>query len=224
MVAPVRDGISWPIGATLIEGGVNFSVYSKHSPELQERDTLRHVERDARPPAGGRRACARRGGGPGRTLAGPHEADRRAREISYPYHAEISDEIDRRRAAGRLCVLVFVHSFTLVFLGLPRPWHAGVLYNRDARLAEPLLQLLRGEGDLVVGCNQPYAASDLSDYSLVQHGERRDIPYVELEIRQDLIADEAGQAAWAERLACLLLKASGFLPELAATRRQQGRT
>lgn len=84
---------------------------------------------------------------------------------------------------------------TPVFLDVPRPWQVAVLYNRDACLAKPLLQLVRGEGDLVVGCNQPYAASDVSDYSLVRHGERRDIPHVELESRQDLIAEEAGQAA-----------------------------
>ena len=53
-----------------------------------------------------------------------------------------------------------MHSFTPVFLDVARPWHAGVLFNRDARLAEPLLRLLRAEGDLVVGCNEPYAVTD----------------------------------------------------------------
>jgi len=82
--------------------------------------------------------------------------------------------------------------------------HVGVLYNRDSRVARPLLQALRDEGDLVVGNNQPYALGDQTDYSVVQHGERRGIPHVEIEIRQDLIADEPGQEAWAGRLARLL--------------------
>jgi len=132
------------------------------------------------------------------------QADARAHAIFHPYHAQIRDELARRRAAGAAALLVAVHSFTPVFLGVPRPWHVGVLFQRDARLAEPLLQLLRDEGDLVVGCNQPYAVTDRSDFSVIDHGERRGIPHVELEIRQDLIGDEAGQDQWAERMARLL--------------------
>jgi predicted N-formylglutamate amidohydrolase len=74
-----------------------------------------------------------------------------------------------------------------------------------------LLQQLRAEGDLVVGCNQPYAVSDESDFSIVHHGEQRDLPHVELEIRQDLIADDSGQIAWAARLARLLPAAARSL-------------
>ena len=110
----------------------------------------------------------------------------------------------RRLGAGRPCVLIAIHSFTPVFKDVARPWHVGVLYNRDARLARPLLDLLRQEGDLVVGDNQPYAISDDSDYGIPVHGEQRGIPHVELEIRQDLIADPAGERAWAARLARLL--------------------
>ena len=111
-----------------------------------------------------------------------------------------------------------MHSFTPVFLDVGRPWHAGVLFNRDARLAEPLLRLLRAEGDLVVGCNEPYAVTDTSDYSVNHHGAARDLPHVEIEIRQDLIADEAGQIAWAQRLARLLPLAAA---ELSPHRRRQ---
>jgi predicted N-formylglutamate amidohydrolase len=85
-----------------------------------------------------------------------------------------------------------------------RHWHAGVLYNRDTRIAHALLDALRADPALVVGDNQPYSASDATDYTIVVHGEGRGIPCVELEIRQDLIADEAGQIAWATRLAQLL--------------------
>ena len=97
-----------------------------------------------------------------------------------------------------------MHSFTPVFRGVSRPWHVGVLFNRDARLAHPLLDLLRAEGDLTVGENEPYRVTDLTDYTVPVHGERRGLPHVEIEIRQDLIAEPAGQAAWAERLARLL--------------------
>ena len=141
---------------------------------------------------------------PGNHGLQPGAAAARADEIFHPYHGEIRRALDARQTTGRPTVLVTVHSFTPSFLGVTRPWHAGVLHNRDARLAIPMLQALRAEEGLVVGDNQPYAAGELTDYSIVQHGERRGLPYVELEIRQDLIADERGQEAWAARLARLL--------------------
>src|SRR5215471_14342171 len=134
------------------------------------------------------------------------EAARSARidTIFRPYHETIGGALDRRAAAGRASALVALHSFTPVFKGVSRPWHAAVLYNRDARLAQFLFELLSGEGGLVVGDNEPYAVSDLTDYTVPVHAERRGLPYVEIEIRQDQITDPAGQTAWAERLARLL--------------------
>jgi predicted N-formylglutamate amidohydrolase len=145
---------------------------------------------------------------PGNQNLAPDAAAARVRELFHPYHDQIRSELDRRQRSDRPSVLVAVHSFTPVFLDRPRPWHVGVLFNRDTRLAEPLLQLLRAEGELVVGCNEPYAASVQSDFSIVHHGEDRGLPCVEIEVRQDLIADEAGQIAWAARLARLLRVAS----------------
>ncbi|HEY1301580.1 MAG TPA: N-formylglutamate amidohydrolase [Stellaceae bacterium] len=137
---------------------------------------------------------------------GLSEADRRARRegVFEPYHRTIASALDRRRAAGRDTVLVALHSFTPVFKGVSRRWHAGILYNRDARLARPLLALLRAEPGLLVGDNEPYAVGDLTDYTVPVHGERRGLPHVEIEIRQDLITEAAGQAEWAGRLAQLL--------------------
>ena len=97
-----------------------------------------------------------------------------------------------------------MHSFTPTFKGESRAMEIGVLYNRDTRLAGILLDLLRAEGDLTVGDNAPYAVSDLTDFGVPRHAERRGLSHVEIEIRQDLIADAAGEAAWAERMARLL--------------------
>jgi predicted N-formylglutamate amidohydrolase len=134
------------------------------------------------------------------------EAARVARvaAIFRPYHDGIAAALDRRAAAGGTSVLVALHSFTPVFKGVARPWHAAVLYNRDARLAHALFKLLSAEDGLVIGDNEPYAVTDLTDYTVPVHGERRGLPHVEIEIRQDQIADPAGQTAWAERLARLL--------------------
>ena len=105
-------------------------------------------------------------------------------------------------------MLISLHSFTPVYAGFTRPWQAGVLYNRHDALADALLALLRGEGDLVVGDNEPYTVDDETDYTIPVHGEQRDIPHVAIEIRQDLIGEEPGQRQWAERLAKLLPQAA----------------
>ncbi len=124
----------------------------------------------------------------------------RVSEIFDPYHRAIARELDRRTAAGAPAVVVAVHSFTPVMAGLARPWQAGVLFNRDPALSLALAALLRQAG-FVVGENEPYALGDDSDYTVPVHAEARGLPYVELELRQDLIGDAGGQRAWAERLA-----------------------
>jgi predicted N-formylglutamate amidohydrolase len=121
--------------------------------------------------------------------------------IFDPYHRRIRDVIDQRLRDGIPTVLVSLHSFTPVYAGIERPWHIGTLYHRDTRLPPLLLELLRGEADLVVGDNEPYAVSDETDYTIPVHGEARGLMNSGIEIRQDLIADQAGQKQWADRLA-----------------------
>ncbi len=135
----------------------------------------------------------------------------RALEIFAPYHARITQELDRRSERSAAPVLISLHSFTPVFAGFVRPWHIGVLYQRDPRLAHALLAALRAEPGLEVGDNQPYAVSDTGEFAIPVHGEQRGLLHVELEIRQDLIADEAGQEQWAGRLARIL---PALLPDL----------
>ena len=138
-----------------------------------------------------------------RDLNADNKAER-ARAIFEPYHARIVAELERRERSGQPTVLITVHSFTPVFLDNPRAWHAGVLYQRDPRLAHALLPLLRAEPGLRVGDNEPYHVSDETDYAVVVYGERRGLLHVELEMRQDLISEDGGQTLWAERLARLL--------------------
>jgi predicted N-formylglutamate amidohydrolase len=140
------------------------------------------------------------------------EREVRVNEIFRPYHDRIHSALDRRQNAGIPTALIAVHSFTPVFKGHVRPWHAGLLYNRDHRLAKPLMEFLRKDRDLVIGDNEPYAVSDESDYTIPVHGERRGLPHIEFEVRQDLIADETGQRLWAERLATALIYAWKALP------------
>ena len=138
----------------------------------------------------------------------------RVREIFQPYHDRIASELDRRRTAGRPTALISMHSFTPVFETVARLWHVGVLYNRDRRFAEILMELLQREEGLVVGDNEPYGVTDASDYTIPVHGEQRDLHHVALEIRQDLITDEAGQRSWAALFARLLPQAYQRLTSL----------
>jgi predicted N-formylglutamate amidohydrolase len=136
------------------------------------------------------------------------EADLRAREIFAPYHGAIARQLNERKSADRRTILISLHSFTPLYSGLARPWQVGVLYNRHDTLADALLALLRGQGDLTVGDNEPYTVDDETDYTIPVHGERRGIPHVGIEIRQDLIGADTGQRQWADRLAELVPKAA----------------
>lgn len=128
----------------------------------------------------------------------------RQQEIFAPYHERIRTELATRQQQGRPTWLIAMHTFTPVFRSNARSWHAGVLYNRDPRLARALLRLLREGGSLVVGDNEPYAVSDATDYAIPVYGERLGLPHVGIEIRQDLVAERAGQQQWSQRLAAAL--------------------
>ena len=141
---------------------------------------------------------------PGNVALSEAQKAARVAELFRPYHDRIEAELDRRRAAGRPTALVAMHSFTPVFNGVSRPWHAGVLYNRDPRFAHLIMAQLMGEAGLVVGDNEPYSVTDHTDYTIPVHGERRGLHHTAIEIRQDLIAEEAGQQEWGARMARLL--------------------
>ena len=129
----------------------------------------------------------------------------RVREVFQPYHDRLARTLDAR--AGRPTALVAMHSFTPVYKGVARPWHAGVLFNQDLGLSRILLELLRAEPGLCIGENEPYSVSNTSDYTAPVHAEARGLPYLEIEIRQDLIEHAAGQRDWADRMIRLLPEA-----------------
>jgi predicted N-formylglutamate amidohydrolase len=136
--------------------------------------------------------------------------DRRARtvEIHAPYHAAITAELDRRKARGTPTLLVFVHSFTPRMKGVDRPWSFGVIREPQSRFSQVVLDELRNLGGFDVGDNEPYAM-DGSDFSAPTHALARGVDYLELEMRQDLIADDAGQKKVAGLLEDVLVRAAG---------------
>jgi predicted N-formylglutamate amidohydrolase len=130
------------------------------------------------------------------------EAGSAARKIFDPYHRRIDEIIDAPAPAHADDPGV-AHSFTPVYAGIARPWHIGTLTSAT-RSPSLLLQALRAKPDLVVGDNEPYAVSDQTDYTIPVHAEARGLMNTGIEIRQDLISDQAGEKAWADRLARIL--------------------
>jgi predicted N-formylglutamate amidohydrolase len=124
----------------------------------------------------------------------------RIAEIHQPYHAAISAEITRRESAGLQTIVIALHSFTPRMSGLQRPWEIGVLFDGgETSFARALLTALNDRPGLVVGENQPYRMDD-TDYTVPHHCYGRGIPYAELEIRQDLLAEDSDIVRWADLL------------------------
>ncbi len=141
---------------------------------------------------------------PGNIDLSQAERDRRASRMFTPYHDLVAECVHHRERDGKPVRLVAIHSFTPVFKGVQRPWHAGVLFEKAAPLAEHIMQGLRADPELNVEANVPYTVARDEDYGLLVHGDDRGNPAVLLEIRNDLIADTAGAERWAQRLTPLL--------------------
>jgi predicted N-formylglutamate amidohydrolase len=140
---------------------------------------------------------------PGNAAISQEERHKRIDQYYRPYHAAVDQMIDAMIDAGRPPVIYSVHSFTENWRGWMRPWHVGVLWDKDPRLAIPLLNALREDERLVVGDNEPYAGALLGD-CVYTHATLRGLANALIEVRQDLIRDEAGQAEWGERLGHML--------------------
>jgi predicted N-formylglutamate amidohydrolase len=140
---------------------------------------------------------------PGNAQVSAEERERRRRSYWQPYRDRVSVLLDDMLAAGPVPAVIAIHSFTPTWKGHKRPWHVGILWDADDRLARPTITALDTEDDLIVGDNEPYDGA-LEGDTMYHHGTMRGLPHMLVEIRQDVIADAAGEAAWAERLACLL--------------------
>ncbi len=134
------------------------------------------------------------------------EADkiRRTECFFHPYHHAISGALDHLwRAGGVPPALLSIHTFTPSLDGRDRHWHIGVLWNRDPRLAVPLIDLLRGEPGLQVGDNVPYSGKE-TGYTMDRHAGAAGLPHAVVEIRQDLVDDADGAGEWIGRLTAAL--------------------
>ena len=121
-----------------------------------------------------------------------------------PFHAGIAALLDKRQAAGMRTRIVAIHSFTPVFLGVSRPWHVGILHEHSADYAGCVIAGLSKDPSLIVGANVPYVIDRDEDYAIPVHGTDRGLEALLVEIRNDLIQDDAGVREWSQRLAAVL--------------------
>ncbi len=141
---------------------------------------------------------------PGNEIVDEQQRSSRIAAFFQPYHAAISARLDHFHSNGIAPAFLSVHTCTPLLNQLQRPWHIGVMWDKDPRIAVPLLQQLNRMKGLCIGDNQPYSGRHPHDFTIDFHAERRGIAHVGIEVRQDLVSDAAGALKWAEILAAAL--------------------
>jgi predicted N-formylglutamate amidohydrolase len=194
-LAAFERHIAWDIGAAAIS---EILARRFHAPAILSTVTRLAID------------CNRRFEDPNLTPAisdgteipanrGLSQAEREARWRRYhqPYHAVIAQAIDRMLAGGRSPVVLSIHSMTATLRGIARPWQIAVCWDNDRRLSAPMLDALRARAGIVVGDNEPYNLDPNEDYSVPVHATRRGLRHLQIEFRQDEVANAAGQQRWA---------------------------
>jgi len=125
----------------------------------------------------------------------------RAQSFFHPYHNAIAARLSRFASRGFVPAFVSVHTCTPVFDRLVRPWHIGVMWDRDPRIAVPLMENLRRMDGICIGDNEPYSGRHPHDFTIDFHAEPAGLPHVGIEVRQDLVSDDTGARKWAAILA-----------------------
>jgi len=128
---------------------------------------------------------------PGNRNLDDQQKQARASEIYWPYHYAVAEELVRLRQRPSPPAVYAIHSFTPVLNGVSRHWEIGVLWDKDQRIAMPMIDALRAQG-YDVGDNEPYSGKAPQDFTIDHHAESAGLPHVGIEIRQDLIADQEG--------------------------------
>ncbi|MFD0915465.1 N-formylglutamate amidohydrolase [Pseudahrensia aquimaris] len=136
----------------------------------------------------------------------------RIERFHAPYHRAIDDQLDACIEAGRNPLVLSIHSFTPVWRGAKRPWHGAILWDSDPRLNRFMIDGLRAHGNLIIGDNEPYDGA-LKNDTMYRHCTQRGLAHSLIEVRQDLIADEAGVQRWADIIAPLL-ELANMRPEM----------
>jgi predicted N-formylglutamate amidohydrolase len=148
---------------------------------------------------------------PGNENMSGEDRKRRIHSLYLPYRAAIDQKLHEFRQRDIIPALIAIHSFTPQMAGFERPWHIGLLWDKDPRIPLQLLKRLRAHPENInVGDNEPYSGRHPADYTIDHHAEAAGLPHVSIEVRQDLVNTEEGAEKWATILAEAL---SGILAD-----------
>lgn len=186
---PVARRMAEALDATLVESCVSRLVIDCNRP-LDAPDLISPVSETTEIP--------------GNATLSPQQRAARIALSWQPFHDTVANIVDKRLARGLETRLVSIHSFTPVYKGKSRPWHIGIIHDEDRRLAAPFIAALQRLAGVNVGVNEPYSPADRVYFTLERHARSRGLPCAMIEIRNDEIADEAGQRKWAARLSTIL--------------------
>jgi len=135
---------------------------------------------------------------PGNQNMSVEHRNQRIHDFYTPYRKAIDMMLHGFREREVVPAFISIHSFTPQMAGFVRPWHAGILWDKDPRIPVPLMANLRAHPDgFNIGDNEPYSGKHPADYTIDHHAEASGIPHVSIEIRQDLVNTEAGAERWA---------------------------
>ena len=209
----LRDHIAWDIGAAELTRALSEAF---DAPAVLARFSRLLIDPNREPDSPTLIPAASDGVAiPGNSEIDPSERDRRIKSFYAPFHDAVAAQVAKMKAAGTVPLVIGMHSYTPVMNGQPRPWQAGLLWNRDPRLATAFLEAFKERG-IQAGDNEPYSGRDLY-HTMEIHGAAHGLPQATLEIRQDLIGDAHGVAQWADLLQDILGELM-TLPHLAQIR------
>ncbi len=147
---------------------------------------------------------------PGNADLSPAQIAARIAAYHTPFHEAV--EQTRTRLGSQIRAIVALHSYVPVFHGQKRPWHLGLVYNADRRLADAVREGLSADPDLVIGDNEPYSGQDRFYYTLNRHAQAHGLPCLMIEFRNDLLQNPSDHGEWAKILAPMLKKALAKIP------------
>jgi len=135
---------------------------------------------------------------PGNQNMSVEHRNQRIHDFYTPYRKAIDTMLHGFRQKSVVPAFIAIHSFTPQMAGFARPWHVGILWDKDPRIPLPLMQNLRAHPEgFNIGDNEPYSGKHPADYTIDHHAEAAGLPHVSIEIRQDLVDTEAGAERWA---------------------------
>ena len=134
---------------------------------------------------------------PGNIEMDERERAERIQSFFDPYHTAVDEALARFTRRGHVPALLSIHTCTPVYNRVVRRWHVGVMWDKDPRIARPLLDRLAGFPDVCVGDNEPYSGAHPNDFTVDHHAESNGFPCVGVEVRQDLVDTPEGATHWA---------------------------